>query len=58
MSRSQVIKARRLTWLGHLMRLNSETPARKAIKEHLRKVKRPRGRQTTNWIQAIQQDLK
>ena len=55
---SQMIRARILAWLGHLMRLNSETPSRKALEKHLRKVKRPRGRQKTTWIQTIRQDLK
>ena len=31
-----------MMWLGYLMRLNPETPARKAFGEYLRKVKRPR----------------
>ena len=34
---SEIIRGRRLTWLGHLMRLNPETPARKALEEYLTK---------------------
>ena len=54
---SEIIRERRLTWLGHLMRLHPETPARKALKEYLRKVKRPQGRPKTTWMQTIRQDL-
>ena len=54
---SEIIRARRLTWLGHLIRLHPETPARKALEEYLRKVKRPRGRPKPTWMQTIQQDL-
>ena len=54
---SVIIRERRLTWLGHLMRLHSETPARKALKEYLRKVKWPQGRPKTTWMQTVRQDL-
>ena len=40
------------------MRLNSETPAREALEEYLRKVKRPRRRLKTTWMQTIRQGLK
>ena len=39
------------------MRLHPEIPARKALKEYLRKVKRPRGRPKTTWMQTVRQDL-
>ena len=39
------------------MRLHPETPARKALKEYLRKVKRPQGRPKTTWMQTVRQDL-
>ena len=32
-------RASRLTWLGHLMRLHPETPARRALEEYLREGK-------------------
>ena len=35
---STTIQRRRLNWLGHLMILHSETPARLALAEYLRKV--------------------
>ncbi len=39
------------------MRLNPDTPARKALEEYLRKVKRPQGRPKTTWMQTVRQDL-
>ena len=54
---TKLIKIRRLTWLGHMMRLHPETPARNAFEEYLRKVKRPQGRPKTTWMQTIRQDL-
>ena len=55
---SVTIKRRRLSFLGHVMRLNEETPARKALNEFLRPVKRPRGRPTKTWFECVKQDLK
>ena len=49
---SVVTERRRLSWLGHLMRLNPETPARQSFK-----VKRKPGRPPMTWITTIQQDL-
>jgi hypothetical protein len=54
---SEIIKKRRLSWLGHLMRMNTETPARKALQEYLRKTKRPRGKPPLSWIELIRKDL-
>ena len=51
---SKIIKERRL---GHLLRLHPETPARKALKEYFRKVKRPQGRPKTTWMQTVRQNL-
>ena len=45
------MRERRLTWLEHLVRLHPETPEGKALKEHLREVKRPQGRPKTTWMQ-------
>ena len=44
------IKIIRLMWLGHMMRLHPETPARNTFEEYLRKVKRPQGRPKTTWM--------
>ena len=54
---SEIIRESRLSWLGHLMRLHPETPARKTLKEYLRKVKRPQGRTKMTWVQTVRQDL-
>ena len=52
------IQRRRLNWLGHLMRLHPETPARLALAEYMRKVKRPKGRPQRTWIELIKHGLK
>ena len=44
---SAKIKTRRLRWYGHAMRLPEETPAKMALQEAYRKVKKLRGGQTT-----------
>ena len=49
---------RRMKWLGHLLRLPDDTPAKQAFHEYHRKVKRPRGKPKTTWIQTINKDLK
>ena len=51
---SEVIKECRMKLYGHLLRLNEKTPARLALKEAERKVKKPIGRPETdmdeiNW---------
>ena len=55
---SSKIKTRRLRWVGHLMRLPEETPARIALQEALKPVRRPAGRPKQTWIATINQDLK
>ena len=55
---SQKIKKRRMSWLGHLLRLPSETPAKQALHEALIPVPRPPGRPKTTWISSINEDLK
>ena len=54
---SATIKMRRLSWLGHLMRMDPEVPARVALQEALKPAKRKRGRPPTTWTTIIQQDL-
>ena len=39
------------------MRLDEETPARKALDEFLRPVKRPRGRPIKTWFECVKRDL-
>ena len=55
---SKIIKQRRLSWLGHLPRLDEKTPARIALKESCRKVKRNIGKNKTTWIQVVKNDVK
>ena len=55
---SITIKRRRLSFLGHTMRLHPDTPARQAIAEFLRPVRRPPGRPTKTWMECIRTDLK
>ena len=54
---SKTIKRRRLNWLGHMMRLPQDTPARLALDEHLRPTHNKRGRPKTTWIRTIKNDL-
>ena len=54
---SKEIKRRRLTWLGHLLRLPEDTPARQALCEALRKSKKPRGKPRLTWLGLISKDL-
>ena len=52
------IKKRRLKWLGHLLRLPDETPARQALHQTLLPIKRPRGKPKTTWISMIKKEMK
>ena len=54
---SGIIRLRRLKWIGHLMRLDEDTPARLALEEFHRKVKKPRGKQKTTWVKCANEDL-
>ena len=54
---STKIKTRRLRWYGHAMQLPEETPAKIALWEAYRKVKKIRGSQTTIWISVLKKDL-
>ena len=55
---SKKIEERRMKWLGHMLRLPENTPANLALKESLRPVKRPRGRQKDTWNTIINRQLK
>ena len=52
------IKKHHLNWLGHMLRLPDKTPAKLALKEHLRISKGNRGRPKHTWIRQINHDLK
>ena len=49
------MERRRHSWIGHLMRLDPEVPARKALTAALKPSKRKRGWPRTTWISKIQQ---
>ena len=44
---SSILQRRRLSWLGHFLRLDEETPTKKALAECLRKIKKNCGRRQT-----------
>jgi hypothetical protein len=52
------IGIRRLKFFGHVCRLPSDTPARKALEESLRPAKRPKGRPKTTYISVLLKQLK
>ena len=54
---SIVKKRRLLSWLGHLVRLDEESPAKKALDEYLCKVKKKCGRRKTCWTDIIKSDF-
>ena len=54
---SKKIQKRRLLWIGHLFRLPEDAPAKQALAEGIRKVKRPRGKPKTMWLGAVQKEL-
>ena len=55
---SDTIRTRRLRWYGHVERLHEETPAKQALAEARRKVRKPRGGQTSTWLKVLEKDLK
>ena len=54
---SKTIEKKRLKWFGHLMRLDENTPARKALSVALIQSKRPRGRPKFTWLELMQKQL-
>ena len=54
---SFTIKKRRLSWLGNLLRLDVATPARIALKESVRPVKKIVGKHKFTWIELVKKDL-
>ena len=55
---SNKIKKRRLALFGHILRLDPETPAQKAIKYYVDPHKRPVGRPPLTWMALITKDLR
>ena len=51
------MKKRALSWLGHLLRLDPQTPARQALNKFIRKRRRPIGRPKETWLSVIRKSL-
>ena len=47
-----------MKWLGHLLRLPKLTPARIALDEFAKPVKKPPGRPKTTWLDIVFSDIK
>ena len=47
-----------MKWLGHLLRLPKLTPARIALDEFAKPVKRPSGRPKTTWLDIVFSNIK
>ena len=55
---SETIKIRRLNWMGHLLRLDPSTPARKSLNELAKPSQKKRGRPPCNWLNTVYHDIK
>ena len=53
-----IIKERRLRWLGHVLRMDDSRTARQARQWELKGYKRKPGRPRKNWVDVIKRDLK
>ena len=51
------VKERRLKWYGHMLRLPEDTPAKRALREAQRWVKKPKGGQKLTWLRVVEKDL-
>ena len=54
---SETVKRGSLRWLGHLLRMDKETPARRALDEYLKEGKHPVGRPKETWIRSVRRIL-
>ena len=52
------VENRRLSFFGHICRLPEDTPAKIALNEALKPVKRPRGKQKNTYLETIDKQLK
>jgi len=53
-----IIKERRLRWLGHVLRMDNSRTARQATHWELRGYKRKPGQSRKNWVDVIKRDLR
>ena len=54
---SETLKLRRLRWFGHALRLPEKPPAKMALEEAQRTLKKIKGGQRTTWLKTITKDL-
>ena len=54
---SDDIQKLRLKWLGHMLRLEDSTPAKRSFKLAIKPEQRNRGRPALRWIDVIKKDL-
>ena len=54
---SITIRKRRLTWFGHLLRVDKETHARKALTVACKPIKKKPGRQKLTWLELMRKDV-
>ena len=54
---SETVKKRMFRWLGHLMRMDKATPARRALDEFIKKGRRPVGRPKETWLSVVRRIL-
>ena len=53
----EIIRLRRLSWLGHLLRLDDQTPCNLALKYYNKNVGKNRQGNKLTWIKQINKDL-
>ena len=54
---SVLVKKRRLSWLGHLLRLEDDTPVKYSLVEYMRPVPKKKGRRKTTWFDNVNKDF-
>ena len=50
-------KQKKTDWYGHMARLPEKTPAKRALREFQRYVRKPRGRAKTTWVETVEKDM-
>ena len=55
---SEKIQKQKLTWFGHVMRMDENIPARKALKYAMQPFKRAQGRPKETWIKSTEKLIK
>ena len=53
-----IVRERRLRWLGHVLRMDNSRTAHQATQWELRRYKRKPGRPRKNWVEVIKRDLR